>query len=117
MDSLGNPLIIGRYYRLQGFPEVRYIGTGNARNTFLFVWINHFNENTTIRRNIVAISGLNRPVLLDSDDETDNEFDDDPFDNYVVAKGYRKSKTKKYRKSKTKKYRKSKTKKYRKYRK
>lgn len=79
MDSQGNPVIIGNYYKmppLQGSPLYKYIGRDN-NNMIVFKYTNPAGRKITIKRfdddvsNSVPVNKFNSP------DETDDEFEID----------------------------------------
>ena len=90
MDSLGNPLEIGKYYRVGHLPRAQYIGTNANGSTFDFEYRNWANK--TLKRVTMKTSELlqeNVPVLLnyeESYDEsgynTDDEMGNNPLDEH-----------------------------------
>lgn len=92
MDSLGNPLEIGKYYRIGHQPRAQYVGKSNDGSRFDFEYRNWANKNLkrTIMKTLADLQDpANIPVLLnneesfdESDYNTDNEYKEDPIDNH-----------------------------------
>jgi hypothetical protein len=101
MDNLGNKLLVGNYYQLEHF-IAQYIGQDDNKINYLFEWTNPLKNRIIIRKTQNQINGPNAPILINrEDDDTDDEFKDDPFTNQMAGK-QNKSKRKSNRKTKRK---------------
>jgi len=78
MDSLGNKLIVGKYYNLGHHEKDQY--TGTDKGNYQFEWINPSNEKIVLIRTPRAIEERPPILITDHDDDTDNEFMDNPYD-------------------------------------
>jgi hypothetical protein len=80
MDSLGNPLVIGKYYQLGDF-KVQYTGLDNEKDkNYLFQWTNPVNKVIVLRRTQNTINDSPPiPINADDDDDTDEEYLDNPY--------------------------------------
>jgi hypothetical protein len=110
MDNLGNKLLVGNYYQLEHF-IAQYIGQDDNKINYLFEWTNPLKNRIIIRKTQNQINGPNAPILINrEDDDTDDEFKDDPFTNQMAGKqnkSKRTSNTRTKRKSNRKTKRKS----------
>ena len=82
MDSLGNNFIVGKYYILPGeeyLPKVQYIGKTDDKTEFMFKWKNRIGESHVEHRPIGWLRNNNRAVPLNSQDETDDEYEEDKY--------------------------------------
>ncbi len=116
MDSLGNPLEIGKYYRVGPMRCGQYIGKSDDGSRFNFEyrkWFDKTKKWVTTKPPEYLENPENTPVLLsneecyDEDYATDDEWQNDPLDDHNELNGgkRRRKKTRKY-KRKTRKHRK-----------
>lgn len=68
-------LKIGKIYIISTFHNERIKYIGNNKNIYLFEWINPLSQRILIRR---IFNENDTYHEMDSDNETDNEFIDDP---------------------------------------
>ena len=71
-------LKIGKIYIISTFHNERIKYIGNNKNIYLFEWINPLSKRIIIRR---IFNENDTYHEMDSDNETDNEFIDDPYEN------------------------------------
>jgi hypothetical protein len=71
-------LKIGKIYIISTFHNERIKYIGNNKNIYLFEWINPLSQRIIIRR---IFNENDTYHEIDSDNETDNEFIDDPYEN------------------------------------
>ena len=71
-------LKIGKIYIISTFHNERIKYIGNNKNIYLFEWINPLSQRILIRR---IFNENDTYHEMDSDNETDNEFIDDPYEN------------------------------------
>ena len=81
MQDLGGHLIIGKYYQLETHDKAQYIGKTDDGQCFLFEWTNLSKTKIVLKRTFDMLTGQNPQISLynDDDDETDTEFQDDPY--------------------------------------
>ena len=86
MDSLGNPLVIGNYYRLHPNGIAQYTGIDdNNLENHMFEYINRYGESIVLIRTPHALQELPPIPADDYENDTDNEFGDNPYVNDTVA--------------------------------
>jgi len=78
MDILGNQLIIGKYYNLGHHEKDQY--TGTDKGNYQFEWIKPFNVRIVLIRTPRAIEERPPILITEHDDDTDNEFMDNPYE-------------------------------------
>ena len=71
-------LKIGKIYIISTFHNERIKYIGNNKNIYLFEWINPLSQRILIRR---IFNENDTYHEMDSDNETDNEFIDYPYEN------------------------------------
>jgi hypothetical protein len=94
MDSLGKPLLPGKYYVLETGQLGQYTGTENGNH--LFEHKNRIGKKIVLRKFPATIE--NKPPIPDNNEDdygTDNEYMDDP---YNLSGGRRTIKTRKMKK-------------------
>ena len=78
MDGQIKQMVIGKYYDLDNMNNVQYIGLNKTRRLYVFQWRNPRGQFVIIRRVIDnAMTLIQKPTY---DDETDEEYLDDPYD-------------------------------------
>jgi hypothetical protein len=83
MDSLGNPLVLGKYYQLETHNKAQYTGLDNEKDkNYLFQWNNPVNKKIILLRTRDMIND-SPPILInnvDDDDGTDDEYEENPYE-------------------------------------
>jgi hypothetical protein len=81
-DSLGNRLVIGKYYRLRPNGIAQYTGIDdNNLENHMFEYINRYGERIVLIRTPHALQELPPIQVDDYENDTDNEFGDNPYVN------------------------------------
>ena len=78
MDSLGKPLIIGKYYQLQDHHRTQYTGMNDTGRNYIFEWIVNILKKRVVLIRTPAMLEEFHPILID-DDDTDNEYQENPY--------------------------------------